>query len=208
MKVLLINGSPRKESCTQVALEEIQGSLNASGIDTEIVRIGKKSIRGCIACNKCIESGYCIFNDDPVNKWIDAMKECHGLIVGSPVYYAAPNPSLCAALDRMFYYKSDIYAFKPGAAVVSCRRAGSTAALDCLQKFFTISQMPIVATQYWPQVHGNTPQEVQEDLEGLQTMRMLGRNMAWLLRCIEAGKNNGIDTPEQEESRHWTNFVR
>ncbi len=207
MKVLLINGSPRKESCTQVALEEVQGALNADGIETEIVRIGKKAIRGCIACNKCIETGYCIFADDSVNQWIDIMKDCQGLVVGSPVYYAAPNPSLCAALDRMFYYKSDPYAFKPGAAIVSCRRAGSTAALDCLQKFFTIAQMPLVSTQYWPQVHGNSPQEVQEDLEGLQTMRALGRNMAWLLRCIEAGKASGINPPAQEE-RHWTNFVR
>ncbi len=207
MKVLLINGSPRKESCTRVALDEVAGALQSNGVDTQIVSIGTAAIRGCIACNKCVKTGYCIFKDDPINEWIDIMKECQGLVVGSPVYYAAPNPSLCAALDRMFYYKSAPYAYKPGAAIVSCRRGGSTAALDCLQKFFTIAQMPLVASQYWPQVHGNTPQEVQQDLEGLQTMRVLGRNMAWLMRCIEAGKNNGVPMPETEE-RHWTNFAR
>ncbi len=206
MKVLLINGSPRKKSCTLTALNEVAKALEASGIDSHIVSIGSKTIRGCIACNKCIETGYCIFKDDPINEWIDIMKECDGLIVGSPVYYAAPNPSLCAALDRMFYYKSADYAFKPGAAVVSCRRAGSTAALDCLNKFFTIAQMPIVSSQYWNMVHGNTPEEVANDLEGLQTMRVLGRNMAWLLKCIDVAKNS-VPLPEQEE-RFWTNFVR
>ncbi len=206
MKVLLINGSPRKKSCTGVALQEVAAALQDNGVDSHIVSIGNKAIRGCIACNKCVESGYCIFKDDPINEWVDIMKECQGLVVGSPVYYAAPNPSLCAALDRMFYYKSAPYAYKPGAAIVSCRRAGSTAALDCLQKFFTIAQMPLVSSQYWPQVHGNTPEEVQQDLEGLQTMRVLGRNMAWLIKCIEAGKAT-VPMPEVEE-RHWTNFAR
>ncbi len=207
MKVLLINGSPRKASCTGVALAEVARALLDNGVESEIVQVGTTAIRGCIACNKCVKTGYCIFKDDPINEWIDMMKECQGLVVGSPVYYAAPNPSLCAALDRMFYYKSDVYAYKPGAAIVSCRRGGSTAALDCLQKFFTIAQMPLVSSQYWPQVHGNTPDEVQSDLEGLQTMRVLGRNMAWLLKCIEAGKASGVAMPTQEE-RHWTNFVR
>ncbi len=207
MKVLLINGSPRKESCTQVALEEVVRGLEENGVKGEIVRIGTSAIRGCIACNKCIESGYCIFKDDPVNQWIDKLKESQGLVLGSPVYYAAPNPSLCAALDRMFYYKSGDFAFKPGAALVSCRRGGSTTALDALQKFFTIAQMPLVSSQYWPQVHGSTPADVQQDLEGMQTMRMLGRNMAWLLKCIDAGKGKGIVPPAQEE-RHWTNFIR
>ncbi len=206
MKVLLINGSPRKESCTRVALDEVASALKANGVDSHIVSIGTTAVRGCIACNKCVKTGYCIFKDDSVNEWIDIMKECQGLVVGSPVYYAAPNPSLCAALDRMFYYKSAPYAYKPGAAIVSCRRGGSTAALDCLQKFFTIAQMPLVSSQYWPQVHGNSPEEVQQDLEGLQTMRVLGRNMAWLIKCIEAGKAS-VPMPEVEE-RHWTNFVR
>ncbi len=206
MKVLLINGSPRKQSCTGVALNEIAKTLEDCGVESKLVSVGSKAIRGCIACNKCVESGYCIFKDDHVNEWIDLMKECDGLIVGSPVYYAAPNPSLCAALDRMFYYKSDPYAFKPGAAVLSCRRAGSTAAFDCLNKFFTIAQMPIVSSQYWNMVHGNTPEEVLNDLEGLQTMRVLARNMAWLLKCIEASKGT-VSLPETEE-RIWTNFVR
>ncbi len=206
MKVLLINGSPRKESCTFTALTEVANTLNSLDIETQIVSIGKTAIRGCIACNKCIKTGYCIFKDDPINEWIDIMKECDGLIVGSPVYYAAPNPSLCAALDRMFYFKSDVYTLKPGAAVVSCRRAGSTAALDCLNKFFTIAEMPIVSSQYWNMVHGNSPAEVVEDLEGMQTMRVLGRNMAWLLKCIDAAKGS-VPKPEREE-RFWTNFVR
>ncbi len=206
MKVLLINGSPRKKSCTRVALDEVAKGLEASGVESKIVSIGPAAIRGCIACNKCVETGYCIFKDDPINEWIDLLRESDGLIIGSPVYYAAPNPSLCAALDRIFYYKSGAYAFKPGASVVSCRRAGSTAALDCLNKFFTFAQMPIVSSQYWNMVHGNTPEEVASDLEGLQTMRMLGRNMAWLLKCLDVAKTS-VPLPEQEE-RFWTNFVR
>ncbi len=206
MKVLLINGSPRKASCTRTALEEVANSLKAEGVDSTLVSVGTNAIRGCIACGKCIKTGYCIFKDAPVNEWIDLMKDCDGLVVGSPVYYAAPNPSLCAALDRMFYYKSGPYAYKPGAAIVSCRRAGSTAAIDCLQKFFTIAEMPIVSTQYWPQVHGNTPEEVRQDAEGMQTMRVLGRNMAWLMKCIEAGKGT-VPMPQREE-RAWTNFAR
>ncbi len=206
MKVLLINGSPRKKSCTFRALTEISNTLNALDIETQIVSIGTTAIRGCIACNKCIETGYCIFKDDPINEWIDIMKDSDGLIVGSPVYYAAPNPSLCAALDRMFYYKSAVYAYKPGAAIVSCRRAGSTAAIDCLNKFFTIAEMPIVSSQYWNMVHGNAPEEVTKDIEGLQTMRVLGRNMAWLLKCIDFAKDS-VAKPEIEE-RAWTNFVR
>ncbi len=206
MKVLMINGSPRNNSCTLTALNEVAKALYSHDIESHIVSIGTAAIRGCIACNKCIKTGYCIFRDDAINEWVDLMKECDGLIVGSPVYYAAPNPSLCAALDRMFYYKSDPYAFKPGAAIVSCRRAGSTAALDCLNKFFTIAQMPIVSSQYWNMVHGNAPEEVAQDLEGLQTMRVLGNNMAWLLKCLEATKDS-IPKPKQEE-RFWTNFVR
>ncbi len=206
MKVLMINGSPRKKSCTLTALNEVANALEESGVESQIVSIGTKAIRGCIACNKCVETGYCIFSDDPINEWTDLLRKCDGLIVGSPVYYAAPNPSLCAALDRIFYYKSNAYAFKPGAAVVSCRRAGTTAALDCLNKFFTFAQMPIVSSQYWNMVHGNTPEEVAQDLEGLQTMRILGRNMAWLLKCIEASKDT-VALPKQEE-RIWTNFVR
>ncbi len=207
MKALLICGSPRKQSCTRTALTEVAQTLEAQGIATTMVNIGAKPISGCIACQKCIETGYCILKGDTiVNECIDLMKESDALIVGSPVYYAAPNPSLCALLDRMFYYKSDPYAYKPGAAIVSCRRAGSTAALDCLQKFFTIAQMPIVSSQYWPMVHGNSPEEVVQDAEGMQTMRVLARNMAWLMKCIEAGKGS-VPMPEQED-RAWTNFVR
>ncbi len=206
MKVLMINGSPRKESCTLTALQEIATTLDENDVQSKIVSIGTKPIKGCIACSKCISTGYCIFKDDMANELVDMLKEYDGFIVGSPVYYAAPNPSLCALLDRMFYFKSAPFAYKPAAAIVSCRRAGSTAALDCLQKFFTINQMPIVSTQYWPMVHGNSPDEVRQDLEGMQSMRVLGRNMAWLLKCIEAGKNT-VPMPETEK-RLLTNFIR
>ncbi len=207
MKALLICGSPRKKSCTFTALTEVAKTLESQGIETNIVRIGAKPISGCIACQQCVKTGQCVLKSDTiVDECVAMMKESDALVVGSPVYYAAPNPSLCALLDRMFYYKSGPYALKPGAAIVSCRRAGSTAALDCLQKFFTIAQMPIVSSQYWPMVHGNSPEEVAQDAEGLQTMRVLGRNMAWLMKCIEAGKGT-VPLPEQEE-RFMTNFVR
>ncbi len=206
MKVMLLHGSPRKESCTRVALDEIAGTLQSCGVDSELVSIGTKAIRGCIACRKCVETGRCVFNDDPINEWIDVLKECDGLIVASPVYYSSPNPTVCAALDRMFYGNSAHFALKPGAAIVSCRRAGSTSALDILQKYFTIAQMPIVSSQYWNMVHGNTPDEVRQDLEGLQTMRVLAKNMAWLLKCIEAGKNS-VALPEREQ-KIATNFIR
>ena len=202
MKVLLINGSPHKEGCTFTALSEIKDQLEKEGIDSEIFWIRNKPVRGCIACGKCGTLEKCAFDDDVANEIIDKILESDGLIIGSPVYYAGPNGALCAILDRVFYSASSKFAFKPGASVVSCRRGGSTASFDRLNKYFTISNMPIVASKYWNMVHGNTPEEVKQDLEGLHTMRTLARNMAWLLKSIE-----GNDLPEQEE-KVFTNFIR
>lgn len=202
MKVLLINGSPHKEGCTFTALSEIKDQLEKEGIDSEIFWIGNKPVRGCIACGRCGTLEKCAFDDDVANEIVEKMLESDGLIIGSPVYYAGPNGALCAILDRVFYSASSKFAFKPGASVVSCRRGGSTASFDRLNKYFTISNMPIVASKYWNMVHGNTPEEVKQDLEGLHTMRTLARNMAWLLKSIE-----GNDLPEQEE-KVFTNFIR
>jgi multimeric flavodoxin WrbA len=206
MNVLLINGSPHKNGCTYTALCEVAEQLSKQGIEPNIFHIGNKPIPGCIACYGCKESGYCVFKDDPVNECIDLVKKADGIVVGSPVYFAAPNGSLCALLDRVFFRKNADYAYKPAAAVVSCRRGGASASFDRLNKYFTISSMPIVSSQYWNSVHGNTPEEVRQDLEGLQIMRTLGKNMAWLLKCIAAAKNT-VPYPEKEE---WmpTNFIR
>ncbi|MDR0932749.1 MAG: flavodoxin family protein [Victivallales bacterium] len=204
MKVLLINGSPHAHNCTYTALSEVASELQKNSIETEIFHIGNRPIRGCTACGKCAESGKCIFADDPVNTVIDKFKVADGVVIGSPVYYAAPNGELCAMLDRVFFMKSRLYAYKPAAAVVSCRRGGATAAFDRLNKYFSISNMPIVSSQYWNMVHGNTPDEVKRDLEGLQIMRTLGKNMAWLLHCINKAQ---IPKP-QSETPIATNFIR
>ena len=206
MNVLLINGSPHKNGCTYTALYEVAVQLNKYGIETNIFHIGNKPIRGCLNCGKCAESGYCIYKDDPVNECIDLAKNSDGIVIGSPVYYAAPNGMLCAFLDRMFFNKESGYEYKPAAAIVNCRRGGASAAFDRLNKYFTISNMPIVSSQYWNSTHGFTPEEVKQDLEGLQTMRTLGNNMAWLLKCIEAAKNI-VPYPEKED-RKITNFIR
>ena len=207
MKVLLINGSPHENGCTFTALNEVAGSLNKNGIETEIFWIGKKPISGCAACWGCLKLGKCVFNDG-VNELAARLDEFEGFIIGSPVYYAGVAGSLCAFLDRLFFSADSAKLFnKPGASVVSCRRGGASAAFDRLNKYFTIKNMPIVSSQYWNQVHGNTPDEVRQDFEGMQTMRTLGTNMAWLLKCIEAGRKAGIPDPELEP---WTatNFIR
>lgn len=206
MNVLLINGSPHKNGCTHTALAEVAGQLNAQGIDTDIVHVGAKAIRSCMACGKCAGTGHCIFTDDPVNECIDRLRQADGLVVGSPVYYAGPNGGLCSLLDRMFYAKSAAYAYKPAAAVVSCRRGGATASFDRLNKYFTISNMPVVSSQYWNEVHGNTPDEVRQDREGMQIMRTLGRNMAWLIKSLAAARDT-VPYPEREPAE-WTNFIR
>lgn len=206
MKVLLINGSPHKEGCTFTALNEVAKTLEKNGIETEILYLGVKPIAGCIACGKCSQLGKC-FIDDKVNEILARSDEFDGLVIGSPVYYAGPSGQIRAFLDRLFYAGGRRFAGKPGAAVVSCRRGGATAAFDQLNKYFTISSMPIVSSQYWNQVHGAYAEQVLQDEEGMQTMRTLGNNMAWLLKCIQLGKENGITLPEREPPV-WTNFVR
>ncbi len=206
MKVLLINGSPHEKGCVFTSLTEIATELNKQGIETSIFHIGRKAVIGCQACFACAETGYCIFTDDPVNECIDLAAAADGIIIGSPVYYASINGSLSSFLDRMFFLKSHKYAFKPAAGIINCRRGGSTAAFDQLNKYFTISNMPVVSSQYWNMTHGTTPEEVQQDLEGLQTMRTLGRNMAWLLKCIDVAKDT-VPLPQIEEWQR-TNFIR
>lgn len=205
MKVLLINGSPNEHGCTYTALSETAETLQKHGIDTEILYLGKKPVAGCIACGKCRETGKCVF-DDKVNEVIDKLDSIDAIVVGSPVYYAGPSGQLTAFLDRLFYSSGGRMAGKLGASVVSCRRGGASAAFDRLNKYFTISSMLVVSSQYWNQVHGFTPEDVRKDGEGLQTMRTLGENMAWLLKCIEAGREKGISLPEYEE-RIATHFI-
>lgn len=208
MKVLLVNGGPHEKGCTHTALCEIQKELNAQGIDTEIFWLGNKPVRGCIGCGGCAKNGgHCVFNDDITNTLIDKAAEADGIVLGSPVHYAAPSGTICAVLDRAFYAGGKNFRYKPAAAVVSCRRAGSTAAFEVLNKYFTINNMPIVSSGYWNMVHGSKAEDVLQDLEGLQIMRTLGKNMAWLLKCIETGKANGIERPS-EEQKIRTNFIR
>lgn len=204
MKVLMINGSPHPSGCTYTALSEVQKELHAAGVSTKLLQLGTGAMRGCIGCWKC--EGRCIFDGDLVNEALAEMETAGALIVGSPVYYASANGSLISFLDR-FFLAGNSFAHKPAACVVSARRAGTTATVEQIYQYFGLDHMPIVTSQYWPMVHGNTPEEVRQDLEGLQTMRALGRNMAWMLQCIEAGKRNGI-TPPESEHRMNTNFIR
>lgn len=211
MKVLLINGSPHAKGCTYTALSEVEKTLNKEGIDTEWVQVGVKPVAGCIACGACGRNAdhKCAFTDDAVNEAVDKMKECDGMIVGSPVHYAAASGAVTSFMDRLFMTasKSGILKLKPGAVVVSCRRGGASAAFDQLNKYFTISEMPIAASSYWNQVHGNTPDEVKQDLEGLRTMRVLAKNMAYLLKCQDIAKKQGLNIPEVEPAVK-TNFIR
>lgn len=204
MKVLMINGSPEKNSCTERALKEIAGTLKSDGIDSEIVQIGREVIRGCQACGACKKLGKCAF-DDIVNQIAGRLDDIDGFIVGTPVYYASGNGTVYSFMDRLFYSSGSRLRHKPAAAVAAARRAGTTAALDTLNKYFTINQMPVVSSTYWNMVHGFTPSDVEKDLEGLQTMRNIGHNMAWLLKCIEAGKKEGIEPAC--ESGAWTHFI-
>lgn len=205
MKVLLINGSPNEKGCTFTALTEVATTLQSNGIETEILYLGKKPIAGCIDCGHCFQTGKCVFNDK-VNEVAARLDEFDGIVVGSPVYYAGPSGQITAFLDRLFFISEGKMAGKLGAAVVSCRRGGASAAFDRLNKYFTISNMHIVGSQYWNQVHGFTPDDVRKDKEGLQTMRTLAQNMAWLLKCIEASKKSGIKKPAYEP-RERTHFI-
>lgn len=207
MKVLLLNGSPHEKGCTFTALSEAAKSLAGCGVDSEIVWIGQGPVRGCIGCGGCAGTGRCAFDDDVLNRILPKAEAADGLIVGSPVHYAAAAGAVSSLLDRMFTAIPDKLAYKPAACVVSCRRGGASAAFDELNKYFTINRMPVVSSQYWNSVHGSSAQEVLRDEEGLQIMRVLGRNMAWLLHCIEAGRKAGVPMPQQEEHL-WTSFIR
>lgn len=203
MKVLLINGSPRSKGNTSIALTEAAKALQANGIETEIISIGTKAVQGCIACNRCAELGRCVFKDELYNKVREKLETADGIIIGSPVYYAGPNGSLCALLDRLFYSASSLLQYKPAASVAVCRRGGASATFDRLNKYFTISNMPVVSSQYWNSVHGRLPGEASQDAEGLQTMRTLGNNMAWMLKSL---KNGGQQVPEKEKGI-MTSFI-
>ena len=206
MNVLLINGSPHEKGCTYTALAEIAAELEKNGVEAEILHVGKGPVGGCVACGGCAGKGKCVF-DDAVNVAIEKAKTADGFIFGSPVHYASASGSATGFLDRLFYAGGANLQFKPGAAIASARRAGTTATIDQLQKYFTISNMPIVGSQYWPMVHGSNPEQVLQDEEGCAVMKELGRNMAWLLQCIEAGKAAGISHPENPR-RPMTNFIR
>lgn len=205
MKVVLINGSPNLKGCTYTALEEVSKTLNQEGIETEIIHVGNKDIRGCIACRQCKTKGKCVF-DDLVNEVAPKFNDCDGIVIGSPVYYASANGTLISFIDRLFYSMTADKTMKVGAAVVSCRRGGNTATFDELNKYFTISGMPVASSQYWNMVHGNSPEEVKQDLEGMQTMRTLGKNMAFLIKSIQLGKEQ-FGLPEKE-IHTFTNFIK
>jgi len=207
MKVLLVNGSPHEKGCTYTALSEVASALNSEGIETEIFHIGTAPVRGCIGCGGCAGKGRCAFDDDIVNRLIEKIEDIDGLVIGSPVHYASVGGAITSVLDRLFFAASGKLSYKPCACVVSARRAGTTAALDQLMKYPTINRMPLVSSQYWPMVHGSNPDQVRQDEEGMQIMRTLGKNMAWLIKCIEAGKAARVNIPEREAAKR-TNFIR
>lgn len=211
MKVLLVNGSPHKNGCTNRALEEVAATLQKEGSETEMFWIGNKPIGGCIACKRCVQTGKCVF-DDVVNTCREKAYKADGFVFGTPVHYGAASGNMTAFMDRLFYSElggnqNKAFYLKPAAAVISARRAGTTAAFDQMNKYFTIQEMPVASSRYWNMVHGAVPEQVEEDLEGLYTMRVLGRNMAYLLKCQEAAKKAGVALPEREPAI-FTNFVR
>ena len=206
MKVLLVNGGPHKQGCTYVGLLEIKQQLEKNGIESDIYWLGNDPIAGCIGCNVCRKTGEC-FRKDIVNEFNEKAKDYDGFIFGTPVHFASATGAITSFMDRSFYSGKRYFKNKPAAAIVSCRRGGATASFDQLNKYFTISDMVVVSSQYWNQIHGNTPEEVKQDEEGLQTMRRLADNMAWILKCIEAGKQQGI-VPSEPEEMIRTSFIR
>ncbi len=206
MKVILVNGSPHEKSTTFAALSEVAGALNENGIETEIFWLGTKAISGCLGCAGCKDTKRCVI-DDIVNKFLDKAKTADGFIFGTPVHYAAASGSLTSFMDRVFYLKGNLFSGKPAATVVCCRRGGASAAFDQINKYYPISGMPVVPSQYWNSVHGVGAEQAHQDEEGMQTMRTLGNNMAWLLKCIDFGKQNGVNYPERENPLR-TNFIR
>lgn len=207
MKVLLVNGSPREKGCTYTALCEAKKVFEENGIEAEIFWVGNKPISGCIGCGACRrESGKCVF-DDTVNKFTELAATADGFIFGTPVHYASASGAITSFMDRAFYSKGAALRGKPAAAVASCRRGGASATFDQINKYFTINAMPIVSSNYWNQVHGSSPEQTLQDEEGIQTVRVLAENMAWLLKCIDFGKQNGVPFPEQP-AKIYTNFIR
>ncbi len=208
MKVLLVNGSPRKDGNTSVALAQVAEALEVDGIDAEVFWLGNKPVNDCIACGRCAElGGRCIIGNDVVNELIAKAGQADGFVFGAPVYYAHPTGRILSVMDRAFYAGGAAFRHKPAAAVAVARRAGTTASFDVINKHFTINQMPVVSSTYWNNVHGRTPGEASQDEEGLRTMRNLAHNMAWMLRCIEAGRAAGIEPPVAEQGP-MTNFIR
>ena len=198
-KVILLNGSPNANGCTATALNEMVKIFHEEGVETELIHVGNKAVRGCISCGYCGKNGKCVFNDDLVNEVATIFKLADGLVVGSPVYYGSPNGTILSFMDRLFYSTSFSKQMKVGAAVVSCRRGGNTASYDVLNKYFTISSMPVASSTYWNQVHGFTAEDVKKDIEGLQTMRNLARNMSFMMRAFsDAREKYGLPTQEQE----------
>ena len=206
MKVLLINGSPHHKGCTFTALQEIEKELQTQGIETEIFWIGIRPLSGCMGCNYCLEAGRCCM-EDSVNLFLEKAQQADGFIFGSPVHFASATGALTSFMDRVFYGRAKLFSNKPAAAIASCRRGGSSTTFDQLNKYFTLLQMPVISSQYWNMVHGATPDDVRQDIEGLQTMRTLARNMAYFLKCKEAGQKNGVPLPERE-SIIYTNFIK
>lgn len=205
MKVLLVNGSSREHGCTDVALGEVARALNEEGIETEFMFIGNGALPDCIACRRCKKTGKCVFNDI-ANELAEKAKECDGFVFGSPVYYAHPSARLLTVMDRAFCSGGKNFAFKPAAAVLSARRAGSVASLDVINKYFMIQSMPVVSSTYWNHVFGAQPDEVKKDEEGMMTMYNIGKNMAWLIKCIALGKQSGIPAPQNQKIT--TNFIK
>lgn len=205
MKVILVNGSPHKNGCTNRALDEVQTQLTKEGIESEIFWIGTK-VQGCTGCFSCMQTGNCVFSDI-LSEFLDKAKDADGFIFGSAVYFGSATGSITAFMDRLFFSSGRYLEYKPVASVVSCRRGGASEAFAQLNMYYTMTNMPVISSQYWNQVHGFTPDEVEQDAEGLQTMRTLGSNMAWILKCIETGKQNGIERPERE-APVLTSFIR
>lgn len=206
MKVILVNGSPHKQGCTYTALAEVKSTLEKNGIETEEFWIGNKPVAGCIGCGNCMQTGKC-FVQDGVNEFLEKVPSTDGFVFGTPVHFASGSGMITSFMDRIFYGRRNLFKNKLAACVVSCRRGGATSTFDQINKYFAMNNMPIVTSQYWNMVHGSKPEDVLKDEEGLQTMRTLGNNMAWLLKCIEAGKNIGIKEPENEKIIQ-TNFIR
>ena len=207
MKILMVNGSPHEHGCTARALKEMESVFAAAGIEVEKMTLGTQQIRSCVACGSCRETGRCVFTD-AVNEFLDKAESAAGFVFGSPVHFASLSGTMTAFMDRVLYAGSEQLKNKPAACLVSARRAGTTAALDQLLKYPMYANMPIVPSRYWPMVHGNAAADVEQDLEGLQIMRQMARNMVWMLQCIKAGREAGVPLPEYEEARIATNFVR